>query len=281
MPSRFRRSRTLLGCAAAIAIALASLDGAAQVGDHRSQDTAPRDAAEFHFARMIYTDLPEYRRRYAGWWSQDMPDAETHFKEGVQRLTRIDVGDPRTVDLMDEHLFEYPWLYATQVGYWDLSDSELARLREYLARGGFLIVDDFFGDYEWQVFQETMTRLYPDRPIIEIQPGMDDEIFHVVYELDQSTQIPGLRHLRSCGGFGRGFGRGFRRGFGRGSATAQLPEPHWRGIFDDDGRLMIAINYNMDVGDAWEEADNPCYPEPMTALAYRFAINYLVYAMTH
>lgn len=275
MSAIFRRSLALI---AACSVTLVAVDGAAQV--HGDRPPAP---AEFHFARMIYTDLPEYRRYGRGWWSQDWPEAETHFAEGVGRLTRIDIGKPVAIDLLSDELFDYPWLYATQVGYWDLSDEEIAALREYLARGGFLIVDDFFGDYEWQVFQESMTRLYPDRPIKEIEPGSDDEILHVLYDLDERTQIPGLRHLRGCGGFGGGFGRGRGRGRGRGQSfgTARLPEPHWRGIFDDDGRLMIAINYNMDVGDAWEEANTPCYPEPMTALAYRFAINYIVYAMTH
>lgn len=234
----------------------------------RAQDSYPEKPGpgEFHFARMIYTDLPRYRRYRRGWWSQDIPRADNHFSQGLKRLTRTDVGEPVAISLTSKDLFDYPWLYATQVGYWDLSDKEIAALREYLARGGFLIVDDFWGE-EWEVFQETMSRLYPNRPIVEITPGTDDEILHVLYDLDESTQIPGLRHLY-----------GYR---GRGFRVGDLPKQHWRGILDDNGRLIIAINYNMDVGDAWEEANNPRYPEPMTALAYRFGINYTIYAMTH
>jgi hypothetical protein len=95
-----------------------------------------------------------------------------------------------------------------------------------------------------------------------------DPLLHILYDLDQRTQIPGRRHLY--------------RG-ADGQIHAELPggPPRWRGIYDEQGRLMVAINYNMDMGDAWEHADDPVYPEPMTALAYRFGINYIVYAMTH
>jgi hypothetical protein len=235
-------------------------------GSSQDSPSPPSDvpSGEFQFARMIYTDHPQQRGR--SWWNQDWPEAEQHFFLGVSRLTRLEIGDPVTVQLTDDRLFDYPWLYATQVGYWDISDEELDRLREYLLRGGFLMTDDFFGDSEWYVFESTMNRLFPDRPLIEIPP--DDSILNVVYNIDETTQIPGLRHL-SCG-FGGG---GYR--------TSQLPEPEWLGIYDDDGRLIVAVNYNQDVGDAWEEADDPCYPQPMTALAYRIAINYVVYDMTH
>jgi hypothetical protein len=235
-------------------------------------------AAEFHFARMIYTDYQG--RGGLGWWAQDWPDAEEHFTQGIGRLTRVEAGSPVAVDLRDERLFDYPWLYATQVGYWVLSDEEIAQLREYLLRGGFLMADDFFDESEWVPFQETMLRLFPDRPIREMSDA--DEILHVLYDIDKFTQIPGLRHL---GGYGGGF-RGSFRGGGPGRSLGVgyvqgLPKPYWRGIYDDDDRLMIAINYNQDVGDAWEHADDAYYPQPMTALAYRFGVNYIVYAMTH
>ena len=182
--------------------------------------------------------------------------------QGINRLTRVDgksvewSGEGgRIIQLTDDRVFDYPWLYAVEVGQWYLSDSEAARMREYLDRGGFLIVDDFWGPYEWSVFVESMLRVFPDRPIVEL--GEDHALLHVLYDLDQRTQIPG-----------RG---GNRRG----------TVPHWRGIFDDENRLVVAINFNMDMGDAWEHADDPWYPEPYTALAYRFAVNYLIYSMTH
>jgi hypothetical protein len=123
-------------------------------------------------------------------------------------------------------------------------------------------VDDFHGSWEWAAFVASMERVFPDRPIVDIPE--QDEAFHVHYDLDHRIQIPSRMY----------------------SYTGQTWEkdgytPHWRGIYDDAGRLMVAINHNMDIGDAWEHADWPDYPENMTALAYRFGINYLIYAMTH
>jgi len=197
---------------------------------------------------------------------QDWPAAEIHFTQGLRRLTLIDVGEGRHVPLTDDRIFDYPWVYATQVGFWDLRDTETARLREYLLRGGFLVVDDFHGPQDWAVFRDSMQRVFPDQPIVDIDEA--DPLLHVLYDIDQRTQIPGLRHLR----------------IGPGGATVVVPQatpPLWRGIYDDKGRLLVAINFNMDIGDAWEHADMPEYPEPMTALAYRFGINYIIYSMTH
>ena len=235
----------------------------AQEGDSRFE---AEPTAEFHFARLYYTNSSGSRRG-RGWgrggaWQTDYPDAEYHLMDGIRRLTRVDAqvvdysGDGgRIITLDDARVFDYPWLYAVEVGQWYLSDPEAALLREYLDRGGFLMVDDFWDEYEWSVFVESMLRVFPDRPIIEL--AEDHPLLHVLYDLDQRTQIPG---------------RGGQR-----PGTV----PHWRGIFDDDDRLMVAINFNMDMGDAWEHADDPWYPEPMTALAYRFAVNYLIYSMTH
>ena len=83
---------------------------------------ASATAGEFHFARMIYTDLPQYRGFRGGWWQQDYPEAESHLLVTVRRYTRVNVGEPVTVRLTDAAIFDYPWLYATQVGYWDLRE---------------------------------------------------------------------------------------------------------------------------------------------------------------
>ncbi len=250
---------------ASVAIAVfVWLDAAkGQTGDSRIEGLP---TAEFHFARLVYSNAAGSRR--GGWGGgrsaayTDYADAEYHLMQGIKRLTRVDgqtvgyYGDGgRLITLTDDRVFDDPWLYAVEVGQWYLNDSEAALLREYLDRGGFLMVDDFWGGYEWAIFIESMLRVFPDRPIVEL--GEDHPLLHVLYDLDQRTQIPG-----------------------RGGQQPHLI-PHWRGIFDDDDRLMVAINFNMDMGDAWEHADDPWYPEPFTALAYRFAINYLIYSMTH
>jgi len=239
-------------------------------GQTQGSDPLNGPEAEFHMARLIYADIGGGRgfggwRR--GWWAIDYPAAEYHLTRGLRRLTRLDVADDSIhLRSIDDRIFDYPWLFAQQVGHWQLSMTEAAMLREYVLRGGFLVVDDFHGPYEWSIFIDSIQRVLPEYPIIDIPDT--DTLLHVLYDLDQRTQIPGRRHLY-CDP--------------RGEATVRLPggPPRWRGIYDDDGRLLVAINYNMDMGDAWEHADDPCYPEPMTALAYRFGINYIIYAMTH
>ena len=245
------------GCCAAIALALTALSAAGD--DLNGAPSWPTE--EFHFARMYYNGLGGGWR--GGSWDTDWPEAETHFTLGVGRLTRVEIGQQaRILEVTDDMIFDYPWLYAVEVGRWYLDDGEAARLREYLLRGGFLMTDDFHGTQEWANFIESMQRVFPDRPIVEIPD--DDEVKHVLYDLDEHIQIPGIAALR--------YGVTYQRdGY----------TPHWRGIYDDAGRLMVAINFNMDLGDAWEHANDAFYPEPMTGLATRFAVNYVIYAMTH
>ncbi len=242
----------------------------AQTSDALSQMLESRAAsegapAEFQFARLAYRGNGMSGGRWGRreMWQTDWPDAEHHFSRGIDRLTRIDVAlRGHILAPSDENIFDYPWIYAVEVGNWQLGRSEAANLRDYLLRGGFLMVDDFHGPFEWATFLASMERVFPDRPIVDIPEG--DAAFHVVYDLDHRIQIPSAQYRWSGVTYEKG---GIN--------------PHWRGIYDDEGRLMVAINHNMDIGDAWEHADWPDYPENMTALAYRFGINYLVYAMTH
>lgn len=234
------------------------------------------NGSEFHFARLIYGGGNDFGGgrgrggRGGNSWTTDWPEAEHFFMQGLLRLTRIDgteisvyngEGGER-INLTDGNVFDYPWLYAVEVGYWSFNAEEIAILREYLMKGGFLMVDDFHGSQEWSSFVTTMQRIFPDRPIVDLET--DNEVFHVLYDLDEKIQIPGLASLYN-------------------GVTYEQDgvDPTWRGIYDDEGRLLVVINHNMDLGDAWEQADNPGYPEPMTALAYRFAVNYVIYSMTH
>jgi hypothetical protein len=275
--------RSLLHAGAALAaLLLVAIAGLAQRGRFRAPEDdetpAPARDGEFHFLRVEYTDLPQYHRRWGyvsrdgmgtGWWLVDWPDADNHFTAGVGRLTRIDAGDPRHLRLTDDRLFDYPWIYATQTGWWGLSDAETSRLREYLLRGGFLVVDDFWGPEQWEVFRQTMNRVLPNQPITDIAES--DAVMHVFYDIREKdrTFIPGSRHLR--------------RGPG-GTVQIVQPEgtsPAWRAMYDDKNRMVVAVNFNTDVADAWEFADVPYYPEAMTALAYHYGINYIIYSMTH
>jgi hypothetical protein len=256
---------------------------------------AARLQPEFSFVRLAYSDNNALGFGFGGRrgsWTTDAPEAEEHFLQGLRRLSRVDAGEEGTyVQPLDPALFDYPWLYAVEVGRWYLSDEEAAQLREYLLRGGFLMVDDFHGTVQWEAFMESLRRVFPDRPVVEIPD--DHEVFHVAFDLGGPVVPYDVEQRLRAGGEAPEVPtklRGARR-------KMQIPGifalmngqtyeqdgvvPHWRGVFDDDGRLMIAINFNMDMGDAWEHADTPQYPQPMTALAYRFGVNYVLYAMTH
>lgn len=222
---------------------------------------------EFQFARLIYSESPEFSRSWRGFgaarWTTDSPSAEIHLMQGLKRLTRVFAAPEGTaIALDDDDLFDHPFLYAVEVGGWDLSPQEAARLREYLDRGGTLVMDDFHGSREWAGFMESMSRVYPDRPVVDIPDS--DPVFHVLYDMGKRPQIPGLGSVL------------------RGVTYEQDGyEPHWRGIYDDQHRLTVIINHDMDMGDAWENADNPYYPQPLTGTAYRITINYILYSMTH
>lgn len=221
--------------------------------------------AELHIARLIY-DSGGAERAWRPWWAIDYPEAEYHLTRGLRRLTGASVADDSIhLRLTDPEIFDYPWLLVQQVGHWRLSAAEIQGLREYVRRGGFVVIDDFHGDFEWEIMRRVLMQAFPEWPILPLP--VDHELMRIHYDLDQETQIPGKRHLYVGPG---------------GQIEAHLRGPaRWYGISDDSGRLVVAINFNMDMGDAWEHADDPYYPMPMTALAYRFAVNYVVYAMTH
>jgi hypothetical protein len=177
------------------------------------------------------------------------------------------VEQPVNLDDGDD-VYNWPWLAAGEMGDWLLTDAQAAKLRDYLLRGGFLYLDDFWGPNEFASFNETMSRVFPDREIVEIENK--DQIFHTVYDLDDRYQILGEWSL----------GRGGRFGGGMGNRVAGT-HAEWKGIYDDHKRLMVAMSFNSDVGDSWEWADDPGYPEKYSALGIRIGVNYVTYALTH
>ena len=234
-----------------------------------------QEKTEWVFARLMYPPAMgvhgrgRYRGGWAAWtqgyssWTTDYPRADRHFAQAIRRLTRLHVRSvEQPVNLDNGDQYDWPWLYAVEVGHWNLTDQQAKLLREFLLRGGFFMCDDFHGTEEWSVFERSMQRVFPDRLIVEIPDS--DSIFHTIYDLDGRYQVPGAQYLRSH----------------------QLYEydgyvPHWRGIYDNSGRLMVAICFDMDLGDSWEHADNPEYPEKFSALGIRIGVNYVTYAMTH
>jgi len=219
-----------------------------------------RPDAEFQIARIIYKTNARAGSHgtIQPMWAVDYPLAEAHFLGALSRYTRIDVAeDSRHLELTDDRLFQYPFLFLQQPGFWYPDEQDVARLREYLLRGGFIFFDDFHGG-DWANFEEEITRVLPDYQLEDVPKG--DPIMQIFFNIDKRTQVPGERHLRRLD---------------------QMPPARWVGIYDDHRRLMVIANYNQDTGDAWEHADDPSYPLPMTAFAYQMGTNYVLYAMTH
>ena len=214
---------------------------------------------EWVFGRLIYPAIVYYPR-----WTMDYPRSDRHFSAALRRLTRVQarsVEQPVSLDDNDD-VYNWPFLYGVEVGYWNLTEEECRKMRDFLLRGGFFMCDDFHGTREWNIFMHSMSRVFPDRPVVDLESK--DPIFHTIFDLDDRYQVPGAQYLES--------GQTYEHdGF----------EARWRGIYDDKGRLMVAICHNMDLGDSWEHADNPRYPEKYSALGFRIGVNYVIYAMTH
>jgi len=234
-----------------------------------------QNKTEWTRARLKYPSVygQNYRRRGDLNWTIDFPRSDRHLLEGVRRLTRIDTRSVEQVVELDgtDDVYNWPMMYAVEVGHWDLPDDQAAQLRDFLLRGGFLMVDDFHGDEpyhnvysEWQTFLASMTKVFPDRPVVDMEDS--NAIFHTIYDLDDRFQVAGWQWYRS------------HRTYEAGETGKTA---HWRAIYDDKGRVMVAICHNMDLGDAWEWSDDPRYPEKWASLAYRIAMNYFIYDLTH
>jgi hypothetical protein len=225
--------------------------------------------SEFFFTRLHYNSGYASGgsfayRGFRGGWSQDYPRADDDCLVVLRRLTRIDAPSPlNVVDVDSDRMYNYPWMYAVGVNTWAFTDEEAARLRDYLLRGGFLMVDHFHGQDDWNHFMAGMSQVLPNYTIEDLPDN--DEIYHVLYSIDQKFQIPGEVYVST----------------GRTYEKPDATIPLWRGIRDSRGRIMVAICANMHLGDAWEWANTPEYPEKFSGLAFRIVLNYITYSMTH
>jgi len=195
-------------------------------------------------------------------WGIDANKGDRVFAQILRRLTRVHARSvEQIVDINSEDMYDYPWMLAISIGDWELNDSEIKHMRDYLDRGGFMVVDDFHGEAEWQNFAQGVARIVPNSTIVELKT--DDQIFHTVYDLNELYQVSGRQIERGMP-------------YERGGIV-----PHWRGVVDEKGRIQVAICFNMDIGDSWEWADDPLYPERLSSLGLRMGVNYAMYAMTH
>jgi len=223
---------------------------------------------QWTFVRIKYsanTQPGRYRMEYWGEpWATDGPAAEQNLSRRVRSTTAIQVGDPIVLTLEDPTLWQYPWIYFVEPGNLELTEKEVPILREFLLRGGTATFDDFHGPFEWESLVAQLKRVFPDRPIVEIERG--HPIYSCFYKLDGYPQVPGI------GSFMQG------RMWEKGGFVA-----HLRAIMDDRDRPMVLINWNTDMGDGWEWSnaeDMPGYVQH-TRTAYRIGINEIIYTLTH
>ncbi len=220
------------------------------------------------FARVRYDAWTMPRGRFTNPedepWFIDAPAAEQNLSRRLKTVTAIQVNDPVVITLEDPNLWTLPWLYLVEPGNLRLNEKEVPILREFLLRGGTLTFDDFHGPIEWANMEREMQRVFPDRKIVDLPAS--HPIYSCFYQLDGFPQTPGLGSFL----YGRTWEKG---GF----------EGKLRAIEDDNGRAMVLINWNTDMGDGWEwsnAAEFPGYVK-FTAQAYRMQINEIIYSLTH
>ncbi len=226
----------------------------------------------FTFARVRYSSYG-----YGFNWDTDYPASDLNFPIRLEQLTTIKIehqenGDPKhvVVDLTDETLFDYPFIYMLEVGRLVFSEEEATALRSYLLRGGFLMVDDFWGEDEWLNWLIQISNVLDPIEYEMKDLTLDHPVFNIVFKLDEFPQVPSINYWVSSGGDTSEKGYDSR-------------VPHYKGIHDKNGRLMVIVCHNTDLGDGWErEGEREDYFQAISVpKAYPMGINIVVYAMTH
>jgi len=238
----------------------------------RGRNGVPEWENDPEFKEDVFTFVRIRYNSYRGWgrWATDYPDSDLNFSYRLQQLTSLKVDpDGKVIELTDDALFDYPFIYLLEPGDLVFTDAEVQALRRYLLHGGFLMVDDFWGEAEWDNFYYEIKRVFPDREPTELP--LDHPVFHCIYDLAKKPQIPSIGIALA----GRGYGVTWER--------PDAKEVHYKGLFDDKGRMMAIICHNTDLGDGWErEGEDPWYfREFSEKWAYPLGINIVFYAMTH
>ena len=230
----------------------------------------------FTFVRLRFTTQRNGLNGYGGFarggggfsWKNDWANADINLSFRLQQMTSLKVNpNPISLQIYDEKLLNYPFALMEQVGALEFTDREITALRRYLLNGGFLMVDDHWGIPQEERWAEQIHRVFPDRPQVEL--SLDHPLFHCVFDMKKLPQVQTLQR--------------WRPGQTVSTRTPEDPDPHYRAIYDDKGRIMVLECANTDTPDGWErEGDNEEYFHEMSEkIAYPFAINVIFYAMTH
>lgn len=221
---------------------------------------------EYTFARIIYeSPHSQYQRWFGDAWRVDYPEADYNFMMGIREWAGSNLhlaGRPVQIRPTDERLFDYPFAYIVEPGQMELTDEDAAALREYLMRGGFIMLDDFHGEPEWQHARGELKKVLPEFEAKDLP--LTHPIFHSYFDLDKVVQVPGIAALI----------HGVT--YEKGGVT-----PHYMGIENKNGRLMVFITRNCDLGDAWEWINDSRYPAEYGVVAYKVGMNVITYAMSH
>ena len=245
----------------------------------RANDGPQHD--EYTPTRIQYDSIGGQQQAYyfydGRWWERwetDFPQAEENFAKRLNELTAVVASPaPRRRRLTDPDLGDSPLIFMSDVGYMELSAPEVNALRNYLANGGFLWVDDFWGDAEWASLERAMAEVLPGRRWITLP--IEHPIFHTVFDIEEMPQIP----ARDYAGWGRGT---TEPSFEHRPPTGSMKTPSIRAYTDDDGRLMVIATHNTDIADGWErESYGEWYFENFSTKSYRVGINVIVYALSH
>lgn len=219
----------------------------------------------FTFVRLRYGSAGGQTPKRRSLWATDYPDADLNLALLFGKLTALDVSTPSLVlDITDPKLKDYPFAYMAEPGSLAATEAEVEALRKYLLNGGFLMVDDSWGDREWENVAGVMKKLFPNRVPVELTAK--HRLFHCAFEINQKPQVPSIHHFVTTGN------------------TIERPgenEAHFRAIFNDTNRMMVLMCHNTDLADGWERvgADKRYTEEVSMKLAFPMGINVLFYAM--
>jgi len=227
----------------------------------------------FTFTRVRYDSYGGGFGRGGGGWKNDFPDCDWNLSARLQQLTALQV-DPNgeVVRLTDDELFNHPFVYMSNCNSMSLTDEEARAFGQYLLNGGFVMADDFWGPDSWASIKEQMARVLPGREPIEL--SRDHPIFHIVYNLKVTPQVPSIRAWR------RGYT--YEYWYFRESDPAD-PAPHFYAYKDDHDRIVALMCMNNDIGDGWEREgeEKEFFHRYSEQVSYPLGINIITYAMTH